>query len=862
MRHILLAIVAIMVAATCQARTITVDDNSPADFINIQSAINQANDGDTIIIQPGRYSGNGNRDISFFGKAITVQSIDPYDANVVSSTTILCGGSESQPHRGFIFDSNEGPNSVLTGLTIRGGWTPVTQEITGSFTMDVSEGGGIYCKNSSPVITHCNIIKNIAYPVNLQQPPFPIPIPVPSFPMDIAAGGGIYFSGGNPTIAYCIISENSAGKKPPSGYPSGLGNEMTGYGGGIYGSGEANIVDCVFTKNGASTYGGAIYCSHSSVINCTIINNASVEIGGGIYCSDSTILNCIISYNSAISALGQTIPANETYKTSVSTAGGGISCMGNSLINNCLVRDNLARGSQAILNSSQRTGPGGNGVGGGIFVGRSSDSSVITEISNCIISGNVTIGGHGWAPPNSSWPQLVTSGGNGLGGGIYFDPCSTAVIKNCVIAANTCTSGLGGNIGNTNYAPNGKSLGGGVYCGNGVINGCTFFENKAFDAVGIYGSSTVSNCILWDKVGLDYWPSEDEISDGILAKYSNIKNSFLGMWKIEGDICEDPCFVKLGYWADRNDPNYVPPPPLDANIMPTIYPRVHSGLTWVQGDYHLQLESLCIDAGDPNYTAGPDETDLDGNRRVAAGRIDMGAFEFPNALPVADAGPNQVAYAWIDGIAEVILNGSGSYDADGDELSYLWTSSINENPWESNIVAPAIELPVGKYTFELVVNDGTEDSEPNYVDINVVKAVKGLLSISPQVINRQCEQKRIIAMLHLPGSITKDQIDGSQKISLYPGGIEAVNQYVLPNYTNRSKSCFIFAFFDRDDVLESIGGNGFVKVYAVGQLKTGQNFYGSSTIIITDHGRRPKWGNMRDWFRNYHRSHLCRPNKK
>jgi len=42
----------------------------------------------------------------------------------------------------------------------------------------------------------------------------------------------------------------------------------------------------------------------------------------------------------------------------------------------------------------------------------------------------------------------------------------------------------------------------------------------------------------------------------------------------------------------------------------------------------LLPDSPCINAGDPNYIAEPNETDLDGNPRVMGGRIDMGAYEY------------------------------------------------------------------------------------------------------------------------------------------------------------------------------------------------------------------------------------------
>ncbi|NIN36771.1 MAG: hypothetical protein GTO60_17460, partial [Gammaproteobacteria bacterium] len=45
------------------------------------------------------------------------------------------------------------------------------------------------------------------------------------------------------------------------------------------------------------------------------------------------------------------------------------------------------------------------------------------------------------------------------------------------------------------------------------------------------------------------------------------------------------------------------------------------------GNYRLLPGSPCINAGDPNYVAEPNETDLDGKPRLIDGRVDMGAYE-------------------------------------------------------------------------------------------------------------------------------------------------------------------------------------------------------------------------------------------
>src|SRR5437667_8709737 len=72
--------------------------------------------------------------------------------------------------------------------------------------------------------------------------------------------------------------------------------------------------------------------------------------------------------------------------------------------------------------------------------------------------------------------------------------------------------------------------------------------------------------------------------------------------------------------------------------------------------------------------------------------------------PVADAGPDQVTYAGLDGKATVILDGSKSRDPDGDTLSFAWAWAIGATAYLSNGVTLTIELPVGVHTVQLMVN--------------------------------------------------------------------------------------------------------------------------------------------------------------
>jgi hypothetical protein len=101
----------------------------------------------------------------------------------------------------------------------------------------------------------------------------------------------------------------------------------------------------------------------------------------------------------------------------------------------------------------------------------------------------------------------------------------------------------------------------------------------------------------------------------------------------------------------------------------------------------------------------------------------LGSLE-TNTPPVANAGPNQAAYAWIDGYADVNLDGSGSYDDDNDVLYYYWSWTIDGNDYEANGVNPTIELPVGVHTIQLIVNDGLVDSVPDEVVVTVIEPVE------------------------------------------------------------------------------------------------------------------------------------------
>ena len=126
--------------------------------------------GDTIYLGNGEFTGPGNRDIDFLGKPIVLTSIEGRP----DSCIINCQGTESEPHRGFIFQSGETSDAVIEGITIMGGFA--------------DEGGAIKCENgSSPTIRNCVLRDNYA-----------------------TSGGAIYSDSSSPTIENCTISYNAS----------------------------------------------------------------------------------------------------------------------------------------------------------------------------------------------------------------------------------------------------------------------------------------------------------------------------------------------------------------------------------------------------------------------------------------------------------------------------------------------------------------------------------------------------------------------------------------------------------------------------------------------------------------------------
>ena len=508
-----------LIAAMASAATIRV----PSERLTIRAGIKASVDGDTVLVADGTYTGTGNRNLDYEGKAITVVSENGADVTVIDC--------ESRG-RGFRFICGEGPSSRLAGFTICNGYID-------------KEGGGIKCDGSSPTITNCTITGNRTFE-------------------KYGDGGGIYcYNSSSPTITNCNITRNTTYAKYSDG-------------GGIYCCDESSptITNCTIAGNKVScdySDGGGIYCYNESsptITNCTIAGNEAYDIGGGIYCYNSSpiILNCILWYDSPeevyvysgapvirysnvqggwggvenidenprfvaprernfhLKSDSPCIDAGDPYSRldldgSINDMGryGGMGDMMEGVIGGCISGTLSQSGSPYVVSeylvietdSTLIVEPGvelllhnysGVIVNGELLAeGTADDSIIITKFQEWDTGRGVQfIEGEG----TLSFCRIEQCR-NWDGGGIYCLK-SNPSIMNCMITGNR-SYGVGGGINCVDSSP--------------TITNCTITENKAdVDGGGIYGDyssePTITDCMI-------EWNTANDYGGGICCEYSS-----------------------------------------------------------------------------------------------------------------------------------------------------------------------------------------------------------------------------------------------------------------------------------------------------------------------------------------------------
>ncbi|HEX42842.1 MAG TPA: hypothetical protein ENN81_12400 [Phycisphaerales bacterium] len=484
-------------------------------------------------------------------------------------------------------------------------------------------------------------------------------------------GGAVYSDSGRITLADAVFIENSASFIGGAVYGSpGSVLEITGSvfernttaqaGGALYGEQcTLDVEDCVFVDNAAAGEGGAVgaHLARITLVESTFTGNEA-QSGGAVafsHCTESAVVTaCRFEDNVAGGHGGALYAINSepAFTDCEFVANGGRSggavhfeqCAGASIVGGAFT-GNVAVGSQSqggaiasiaseLIIADVRFTLNQADAGGAVFAregtllaGGSTFSRNVASQGGAVVGDttHVTLGDSVFVRNQSSnqgGAVCTTDSGVSLvgcsftvntarkGGAVFSRKGAQWSADRCYFLTNAAVDDGGALaleegpampvIRNSLIAGNVADDRGGAFHGqecNLVLTNVTIAHNTSSRAGGLYAHASyirLNNCIVWgnsDNSGAGL-SSQVDADAPVTAIHCCIQNH-TGQFGVDGNINLDPVFAN----------------PLGR-------------------DYHLKLNSPCIDAGD-NALVGPGATDLDGRIRIVRTAVDMGCYEFP-----------------------------------------------------------------------------------------------------------------------------------------------------------------------------------------------------------------------------------------
>ena len=491
------------------------------------------------------------------------------------------------------------------------------------------------------------------------------------------------------------------------------------------GSLRGTLRNCVISGNKARNGGGSYY---GALTDCTIVGNEcdyAYGYGGGSY--DGTLVNCTIAgnstpYNGGGTAYGTLVTCTITGNTAKN--GGGAAY---GTLTGCTISDNRANSGGGTYNGTLTncmvSGNASTGYGGGCY-----SMSRDYALTRCTITNNTAVSNGGGAYRGTLVFCSVNDNSAYSGGGAY-----DAALTDCTVSGNVAT----------NY-------GGGVY--NGSATRCGIVNNTASAyGGGSYGAALADCMVVYNSAEAKYGGGA---YSGALTNCTVFANS-----ASTGGGVDYASIVNCIVWGNEAGTNpdvraYTTKPCLHSCLGEAVSGDVHVGnivadplfVDGVHGDYHLQANSPCINAGSNDLVVG--ETDFYGDARIVDGRVDMGASEYQaqvvstgyaawaseNGLGAADAltdgQPNLIRYVFnrpsgafspFTGITfqdgdPVVWFPSFNPDVDGVSLSIL--SSTNLLDWTHPVEFPLSGPP---FNFNGMLLQHSDTASQRFYRLKVVE---------------------------------------------------------------------------------------------------------------------------------------------